>query len=463
MRTGIHTGIPGGGGVFAPTKLPGCVLWLRGDLGITSPDTGISRWLDQSASLAHVSQDTAANKGARNGVGAAQGIAFDGTADNLIGTTIAALNAAYTVGIAVQYRALDVAANDYIFGNGTGGNGCRFGTDDSVGVAYHSVNHPGVGLLRYSAATTNPETWVYRHDGAAGNSDFTLNGVHEVGQALAQMGAPGGSLTVGSGHLLNGASNAIVWAIIAYSTRLSDADTLQLNQYLTDLRNGITPTVAVPGVPVLHLERPDLWAGPSVSAWADQETGTAYDFAQAVAANMPAHIKGDSAVPFLHLDGVADTVTRAAIATLATGYTSAVVAQGEAWTGSDTLFGEGDPGGPDGWRMEWDNTPQVRMNHAGVAASGWAACGAGRNRVIYAHTGAGASLSGNINGTPVAPAALAVESTPHTGSAAVGARTAGGGFNTHTQGRIHEVIGYSAALSAAEQAALAAYLTGLHA
>jgi hypothetical protein len=47
--TGGIGGVGGmGGGPFVPTDIPGCVLWLRADLGITLNGTDVSAWADQS-------------------------------------------------------------------------------------------------------------------------------------------------------------------------------------------------------------------------------------------------------------------------------------------------------------------------------------------------------------------------------------------------------------------------------
>jgi len=43
---------------FVPTNLPGCVLWLRADLGVTLNGTTVSAWADQSGNGNNVSQST---------------------------------------------------------------------------------------------------------------------------------------------------------------------------------------------------------------------------------------------------------------------------------------------------------------------------------------------------------------------------------------------------------------------
>lgn len=58
---GIGIGIGtcfGGGGPFVPTKLSGCVLWLRADLGVTLNGSNVSAWADQSGNGRDLAQAT---------------------------------------------------------------------------------------------------------------------------------------------------------------------------------------------------------------------------------------------------------------------------------------------------------------------------------------------------------------------------------------------------------------------
>jgi len=62
---------------FVPTQIPGCLVWLRGDLGITLSGASVSGWADQSGNTNNASQSGAAqppyNPTAASGLPAIQG------------------------------------------------------------------------------------------------------------------------------------------------------------------------------------------------------------------------------------------------------------------------------------------------------------------------------------------------------------------------------------------------------
>ena len=45
-----------------PLTIPGCKLWLRGDLGLTQADGVVSGWADQSGNDNHASQESIGNR-----------------------------------------------------------------------------------------------------------------------------------------------------------------------------------------------------------------------------------------------------------------------------------------------------------------------------------------------------------------------------------------------------------------
>jgi hypothetical protein len=52
----------GGWGPWRPTRIPGCVLWLRADLGVTLVSGKVSAWADQSGMGNHFTQATGADQ-----------------------------------------------------------------------------------------------------------------------------------------------------------------------------------------------------------------------------------------------------------------------------------------------------------------------------------------------------------------------------------------------------------------
>lgn len=66
MKIGVSLDLvnrPGNGPLsFTPNQLSGCVLWVRGDYGITNTPQGVSQWLDRSPAGNHLSQPSTANR-----------------------------------------------------------------------------------------------------------------------------------------------------------------------------------------------------------------------------------------------------------------------------------------------------------------------------------------------------------------------------------------------------------------
>lgn len=317
-RIGVGCGVAPtfyGGKPFTPADLPGDVVWLRPDLDITTT-ADVARWLDLSGSVDHVAQDTAANKPVRySTVGNA--LEFDGATEHLQGAAIASLGGAHTIGIAMQPLSDHAggAAAAYIMQSGVAGaTGWLAYIDNNTPMRLRSVTYsPGAATVTWGTITQAPQTMVFRHDGAGGNADLCWDGAHQATQAQAQCLNPATATTIAANNVGTAPMDERVWAIIAYSTRLSDAETIQLSTYLTDLRNGITPTVALPGTPVLRLERPDRYSGSHVSQLDDQLG--AFDVAEAVPANRPVLIPyGPGTRPYLHFDAVNDRLVNAAFA-----------------------------------------------------------------------------------------------------------------------------------------------------
>lgn len=283
---------------WVPTNLPGCVERYLTNMGLTGTP-GIARWLNLSGQFDYFAQTTAVRKPAASGAA----LAFT-SPDSLFRGAVVALTNGYTIGIALQYRTLVGASQRLFVNSNTVASGMVLSANAGD---VREQDHPSVGAVQWGAATTDPETWVARHDGAGASADFCLDGAHQTPQALGNNAAPGGQCAVG-GYGGSLGSNVDIWAVVAYSTRLNDVDTVLLSTYLTNLRNG-TPSGSPPGTPVLWLERPDLNAGQAVNAFANQgEAGAARDLAQATATKQPVLIPWDPTIrhSFLHFDGADD-------------------------------------------------------------------------------------------------------------------------------------------------------------
>jgi hypothetical protein len=301
---------------FSPLSLHPA-LYLAAGLGVTTDDEGPARWVDLNDSSVFVGQDTTAKKpSSYDTVGHA--LEFDGLAQYLLGATLPATVAgANTVGIAIQ------ALSD-----NSGGVGARYvaqvGTPAADGfVIFHDNSSPfrrrityynaGAATAAWGNATLNPETWVFRHDGAGGNADFALDGSHQTTQAAAQCAAPLTQTVVGANAAGAALGNDRIWALIVYDFRLSDADTISLSTYLTCRRLGLVPppgwTPLTPGKPVLWLEQPNLWAGEAIVAWANQGSLGGY-FDSAGVTSRPVLLPGGlNNQPAVHFDDLNDILT----------------------------------------------------------------------------------------------------------------------------------------------------------
>ncbi len=292
--------------LWIPTTETGCVEWYKTTMGVTVT-AGIARWLDLSGEFNHMGQDTAANKPALSGTGL---VFTKATNDNLrLGTAIG-VDDGYTFGAALQYTTATPAASPTtVFVEGNAANeGVAFGHR----TASREQIHPGVTNLAWGALTANPETWVFRHDGVGASADFALNGAHQTPQGLGNNLAPSATTVLAARAVGTNGAPVTIWGVIAYSDRKSDAIVANMSAYLTALRNGTTLPAWRPTDEtnlVLWLERPDLWAGSHVSAWANQGTaGATRDLLQANAAKRLVLIPGagPNGGPALHADGVDD-------------------------------------------------------------------------------------------------------------------------------------------------------------
>lgn len=82
---GLATSCAAGG--FQPTQLPGCVLWLRADLGVTTVSGNVSAWADQSGQGNNYQQVTAIDRpaySASGGPNSTASINFTGTNSNCL-------------------------------------------------------------------------------------------------------------------------------------------------------------------------------------------------------------------------------------------------------------------------------------------------------------------------------------------------------------------------------------------
>lgn len=226
-----HVGTTG----FRPTHLPGCLLWLRADLGITSPGANrVSAWADQSGNAHHALQI----------VGAAQPLLVASDPAYNSQATLSFAGGAW-MATAAWTSALTQPCTIYVTGDaGAGTDDAEFydgsgpGNRISVYARYstaYAMAYCG-GAIAGAGACDDPSLLCTSHNGATSNI-YRNNALIASGDNGAQStdvftvgGYPGGIA-----NLLNGT----VREIVAYSGLHDAATRLLVSQYMI-AKTGIT-------------------------------------------------------------------------------------------------------------------------------------------------------------------------------------------------------------------------------
>jgi hypothetical protein len=216
---------------FIPPLLPGCVLWLRADLGVTLNAGNVSAWADQSGLGNDVTQATAADQpllvaSAQNG---RPGVRFDGVDDSL---DRAATNffgsGAYSMVTAQKLNS--IVANTAFLSDAIVTAGVAF----YISGANRTVLHQNVEVHSDAAAVFTPETWVVSR-AAASAPTMLLNGaptaLSNTNPAVNDPGA-GAVLSVGRFGGLANYTAVDVYEVICYTRALTTAEQVQLANYL---------------------------------------------------------------------------------------------------------------------------------------------------------------------------------------------------------------------------------------
>jgi len=188
---------------FLPTRLPGLVLWLRADLGITLNGGNVSAWADQSGNGNHATQGTAANQPlyVSSGINGRPTVRFDGVND-VLSTTTGAVAGDHTIIIAGKWVALPSAVKG-ILAYGVGGAAGNSSTIGILDAANHNwYGYGGYGLPSGTVPNTSQHVWskTYANTGPVttgyydGGSDATDNvRTFILGSAAIDVGAMTGS------------------------------------------------------------------------------------------------------------------------------------------------------------------------------------------------------------------------------------------------------------------------------
>lgn len=429
---------------FVPTDISGCSLWLPPEPGVI--DENLNFWRDLSASGNNATQSTSANRPTRSD----WAVDFDGLAQLFDLVLDASVVGAYTVGFALKYDT--TAGTTTIFRQGIGANGVHI-TPAAGNIRQYHRGAGAPNLVSWAGMSTNPATWVFRHDGA-NNADFQLDGVDQLTQALTNSLAPTNSAALGAWSSASQWADAKIWAVVVYSARLNAAKTAKLTAYLTALRNGNAPPDDwrpnhEPNL-VLWLERADIYAGDAVASWEDR-SGFGRHVVQAADFRQPSYFPsgGPANMPFVQFDGVScylrGTWTQAQpVHTFLVAVPTIVnAASGSVMDGNNGVANSG--------RLAMDAGPTLLRLIAGATLS--TACDAdGWHRI-------GAKLDGATSSVQVDDAAAAAGDAGATDPDGI-TLAASGVATALADAAISEVVQYNRALSSSEEDRLRSYLVG---
>jgi hypothetical protein len=217
---------------FEPTKLLGCVLWLRADRGLTLDGSQkVQAWADMSGKSNSVSQATPGSRPgiAQTGPNGGQCLVFDGSASCLLGAT-----APFTGSFTLSLIAAGNATQSFCaYTCGDNGTGVSVGTGISLAGRIANYNGKATDQDQTSGATTSWEKWTLTHNASGPSQALRVNGAaHTLSPNTTAMNAPS-QQCVGA---RNNSAPQLFWAgriheIVAYNRVLSTAEILALEAY----------------------------------------------------------------------------------------------------------------------------------------------------------------------------------------------------------------------------------------
>jgi hypothetical protein len=228
MGIGTSVGLGDDLGGFIPTSLPGCVLWLRSDMGVTTGAT--FTWADQSGNANNATQATAAKQPTyvtSGGGGNRPYLSFPGAggAHSLVTASVVA-NQAMEYFVAARSTSSNPAQGNYILDDGNNNNIL----DQAAG---------GNSLLQYDGGSvTNGVTLTINQDFIV---DSYFNGAPSQqqlnGGAAVSGGNPGTNIsalamTIGNWHGLTNEWGGFIYEIVVFSRQLTTAERLLMSRYM---------------------------------------------------------------------------------------------------------------------------------------------------------------------------------------------------------------------------------------
>jgi hypothetical protein len=165
--------------MWTPKQLPGLVLWLRADAGITIA-TGVSNWADQSGSGNNFAQATPGNQPTVSAAGGPTGgpaIAFASASSQFLTNLSAVIpNTNCTVFVVLKGTTITGSPAVIDFGRTNGGTG--WGAGYLFGTSTRGMQANGGNTMQDSVGTTNWELWQIQS--ASNVWTFSVNGANQV-------------------------------------------------------------------------------------------------------------------------------------------------------------------------------------------------------------------------------------------------------------------------------------------
>lgn len=220
---------------FVPTDISGCLLWLRGDLGITLNGANVSGWADQSGNGNNASQGTAVSQppfatNAVNGLPAIQG---DGSS-RFMTTSAFSIGGSTSMFTAVQPLATTQAgyarileqdnASTYYLGTTVGGNAYKF---------IAANNTSPFGTAETGAVQLAPSIVSATYSQASGVGTIYYNGANAINYTFGS--SPSGNLAL---YLMRKDSaaasfwNGYLAEVVVYNRSLAAGELSRVHRYL---------------------------------------------------------------------------------------------------------------------------------------------------------------------------------------------------------------------------------------
>lgn len=213
---------------FAPPMFPGCVLWVRADIGATVSGGVVASWTDNSGA-GNTFTATSGHRPAYSATGGPSGqpcLVFDGSSSFMT-------SAASVTGITsnwTQFLVLKIPnttqSNVILWSTGSN-NGWGF----DIAAGSRGVLWLGVGAQTFGNNTTVWESWT-NWDTAGVNTTCEVNGVATTSSAsITPVAGTGGSVIGATGTPGNFAAFSL-WEIIVYTRPLLATERAQVDTYI---------------------------------------------------------------------------------------------------------------------------------------------------------------------------------------------------------------------------------------